>query len=132
MQCRVCQTTPCQVLGGHLAEACAWLFSDEAEQMLNSGEWCSLFEHLTAHIREPEMETRRKSKGQSIESVHEPSHPASVLPSQEVGDYWIWAYSARPGSDTYNVEKRGKWLVFVPVIHVDAAWARIKEAVEEG
>jgi hypothetical protein len=112
------------VLGGHLAQESAWLFSDEAERVLNSGEWCSLFEHLTAHIREPEMEakkTRRKSKGQSIESVHEPSHPASALPSQEVGDYWIWAYSAQPGSDTYDVEKVGKWLVFVPVTHVDAA-----------
>lgn len=132
MRCSVCQTTPCQVLGGHLAQDTAWLFSDEAEQVLTSGEWCSLFEHLTAHIREPEVEAKkavRKSNEQLMERVHE---PASVIPSQETEDYWIWASAPHPCSGADNAEKVGKWLVFVPIAHVDAAWARIKEAIEQG
>jgi hypothetical protein len=135
MRCHVCQTTPCQMLSGHFEEDAAWLLSDEAEQVLTSGAWCSLFEHLTARIQESEVEaqrTRRESKELCVECQHGRPHPASALPSQETRDYWIWAHAARPESDSSDVKKMGKWLVFVPVACMDAAWARIKEAVEQG
>lgn len=54
MRCALCRADPCQVLGGHFHDNAAWLFSDEAERITTSGQWCFLFEHLVAHIVEPE------------------------------------------------------------------------------
>ncbi len=135
MPCAICQTHPCQVLSGDLALDTAWLFSDEAEQMLTSGEWCSLFEHLTAQVSEPDVlagKTTRKRNVSSKETIREQAQHACILPSQETEEYWIWAHCQHASSYAYDAEKAGKWLVFVPVERIDATWTRIKEAVEQG
>lgn len=135
MRCRACQTAPCQVLSGNLRLSATWLFSEEAEQVLTSGEWRSLFEHLVAQIREPEAPTdtamgRRRLR--SMERVHEEQNQRTALPSQETKEYWLWASDPLFFSPTDDGEKVGKWLVFVPIAQVDAAWAKIKKAVEQG
>ncbi|BCL79671.1 hypothetical protein ccbrp13_21360 [Ktedonobacteria bacterium brp13] len=133
MRCPVCQTAPCQVLEGDLAHNAAWLFSDEAEQVLTSGEWCSLFEHAAAQIREPEVSAEKvMRKRNSPDTMHKQSQHTPILPSKETEEFWIWVHCPRLSEPSYDAEKVGKWLVFVPVAQVDAAWAKIKEAVEQG
>src|SRR5690242_6509626 len=70
MYCALCRTNPCQVLPGHFHTHATWLFSDEAEQVTNSGQWCYLFEHLAAHIVEPEPQ--EASFSLTIELVPQP------------------------------------------------------------
>lgn len=136
MQCYVCHTDPCQVLPGTFVSDSAWLFSDEAEQVMSSGAWCFLFEHLVACIAEPDTGAGKPEgnrKRQSRESMHrDGTHDVSRRPSQKTDTYWIWAYNPGSNKHAYDAEKVGKWLVFVPVETVDAAWAKIKEAVEQG
>jgi hypothetical protein len=52
-------------------------------------------------------------------------------PSTHNRGYWIFA-DRRAGEYPEGTERRGKWMVFVPVARVDDWWARIKRAVEEG
>jgi hypothetical protein len=135
MSCTICQTHPCQVLSGDLSLDAVWLFSHEAEQVLSSGEWCSLFEHLAAQMVEPDASAEKitnKRKHPARKIMREQAQQVCLLPSQETEEYWIWAHCQRPSSRAYDAEMVGKWLVFVPVDRIDAAWAKIKAAVEQG
>ncbi len=52
-------------------------------------------------------------------------------PSQVLDVYWL--YAARQGSEYPDrTDNSGKWLLFVPLSQVDALWARIKLATEQG
>lgn len=52
-------------------------------------------------------------------------------PSQTTDVFWIYAERLK-GSYPELGEKGGKWLVFVPIAELDRAWAKIKQATEEG
>ena len=52
-------------------------------------------------------------------------------PSKATDGYWIFA-SRKKGKYPRPTPKSGKWLIFVNEREVDAAWAKIKRAVEEG
>ena len=56
---------------------------------------------------------------------------SDIKPSQATDVFWM---SARRKRGTYpnSTVKSGKWLVFVPTISIDTAWAKIKKATEEG
>src|SRR5262245_34868532 len=131
MRCAACQTTPCQVIDSKLTQNAAWLFSEEVEQTLTSGEWCLLFEHLVAQISDPEIPADMATKSETVQSLdNEALRSAPIRPLQETEKYWIWAYCPTSFSPAGESAKVGKWLVFVPIAQVDAAWFKIKEAVE--
>jgi hypothetical protein len=48
-------------------------------------------------------------------------------PSKYTEDYWIRAYSQKQKTGT---KFGGKWLLFTPKNHIDAAWAQVKDATE--
>ena len=52
-------------------------------------------------------------------------------PSQVSEVYWI--YARRKKGEYHNPTIRsGKWLLYVPLAHVDQAWKQIKDATENG
>ena len=127
MWCPLCQNDPCDVLPLDLLDIArnpVWLFSDEAEQLLGSGQCylayahaLALFPDLSDHeeIEQPSMETGDCDK-----------------PSQVTEVYWLWARRQRGTYPASSEDKVGKWFVFVPASQVDAAWAIIRRAVENG
>ncbi len=66
---------------------------------------------------------RRKSPG--------PPETKERLPSQVTDEYWLFAERGAGSYPAYT-EKGGKWLVFVPLPHLDDVWAKIKAATEAG
>jgi hypothetical protein len=65
-------------------------------------------------------------------TAHHPVHyDDDSPPSQVTGDYWIYAWR-HEGSYPQPTERSGKWLLFVPSEKIDAAWATIKRATEQG
>lgn len=53
------------------------------------------------------------------------------LPSIHTKGYWLWA-RRQQGTYPDPSEANGKWMVFVSVDRVDAWWAIIKQATEQG
>jgi hypothetical protein len=51
-------------------------------------------------------------------------------PSQILDEYWVSA-TARKNRVRFT-ERSGKWLIFVPVDELDAAWSKIKQATQAG
>jgi hypothetical protein len=54
----------------------------------------------------------------------------SLLPSQIRDEYWVSATTRK--NRVLFTERSGKWLIFVPLDVLDAAWAKIKQATEAG
>lgn len=52
-------------------------------------------------------------------------------PSEVVDNYWLYA-ERKTGDYPEAAENCRKWLVFVPEQRIDAVWAKIKLATEEG
>ena len=53
-----------------------------------------------------------------------------MKPSATKNQYWIYAWA--PPQQRLVTPRVGKWLLFVPDADVDAAWATIEAAVEQG
>jgi len=54
-------------------------------------------------------------------------------PSQVTGDPWIWAQAPpRTGDLEPNLMFSGKWLLFIPEVHADEAWAQVRDATAAG
>ena len=51
-------------------------------------------------------------------------------PSQIRDEYWVSATTRR--KRVRSTERSGKWLIFVPLGELDAAWAKIKKATQDG
>jgi hypothetical protein len=56
---------------------------------------------------------------------------AARLPSKVTDEYWLHAKPAT-GRGPLPTERSGKWLLFVPLLNIDAMWSRIKCATEQG
>ncbi len=55
----------------------------------------------------------------------------NTKPSEVKDTYWL--YAERKVGTYPNANKNcGKWLIFVPITHVDDVWLKIKLATEEG
>ncbi|MCE9591487.1 MAG: DUF1917 domain-containing protein [Planctomycetes bacterium] len=52
-------------------------------------------------------------------------------PSQVTDVYWL-STVRNVGTYPAHTERGGKWLIFVPVMNLDAVWAKIKDATEKG
>ena len=52
-------------------------------------------------------------------------------PSEVTDRYWLYA-ERKIGNYPKPTKNCGKWLIFVPIIQVDAIWAKVKIATEEG
>lgn len=50
-------------------------------------------------------------------------------PSEEHDWYWIYAIRPDPGRSTPYT---GKWLLYVPVEHIDECWAKVRDATVGG
>src|ERR1051326_1004714 len=127
MWCPLCQTDPCNVLPLDLwdiARNPAWLFSDEAEQLLSTGHCYLAYAHALALSHELSELLELESPIAEAADYRKPSQVTDV--------YWLWAHRQRGTYPASSEEKVGKWLVFVPTSQVDAAWAIIKRAVEQG
>ena len=77
-----------------------------------------------------------KKKTNMHESIkakqREISLPYSECKPSEVTDvYWIHAKREK-GKYPKSTQRSGKWLVFVDVKNIDAVWAKVKKATEEG
>ena len=107
-----------------IARNYAWLFSDEAEQVLGPGQCYIVYEHAIALY--PELSNQEEVARMSKDTND------YRRPSQETDAYWLWAQRQQGMYPASSEENVGKWLVFVPTPQVDAAWARIKLAVEQG
>jgi hypothetical protein len=57
--------------------------------------------------------------------------PSEPQPSTYMDDFWLWV-ERQKGEYPESTERCGKWLLFVPVEEVDAKWATIKRATEDG
>ena len=55
---------------------------------------------------------------------------SELPPTQVTSEYWVLADG--PGAAEADLERCGKWLVFVLPDQVDSWWARIREATEQG
>lgn len=127
MWCPLCQTDPCDVLPLDLwdiARNPGWLFSDEAEQLLGAGQCYLAYAHVLALF--PEL-SYDEELGQLVTEADD-----NRKPSQITDEYWLWAHRQQGTYPVSSEEKVGKWLVFVPTSQVNAAWAIIKQAVEQG
>ena len=83
-----------------------WQCVEEQEQPLRGGQWRMV-----------------------AEGVWEPNDDRR--PSQVTDDFWI--HARRQAGDYPPATARcGKWLLFIPNEHIDAAWATIKAATEQG
>jgi Domain of unknown function (DUF1917) len=51
-------------------------------------------------------------------------------PSQIQDKYWVSATARK--RRVRRTERSGKWLIFVPLDELDAAWAKVKKATQEG
>jgi hypothetical protein len=62
-----------------------------------------------------------------------PTEPASDSrkPSEVSDVYWLVA-RRRAGDYPEHTERRGKWLLFVPVAEIDQVWEKIRVATEHG
>lgn len=127
MWCPLCQNDPCDVLPLDLwdiARNPAWLFSNEAEQLLGSGQCYLAYAHVLALF--PDLTDHEEIEQLTLETGD------CDKPSQVTEVYWLWARRQRGTYPASSEDKVGKWLVFVPASQVDAAWAIIKQAVENG
>ena len=127
MWCPLCQMDQCDVLPLDLwdiSRNTGWLFSDEAEQLLGSGQRYLAYAHILALFPEAADHEEIERISMEIDDCDKPSHVTDAP--------WLWAYRQRGTYPTSSKEKVGKWLVFVPTSQVDAAWAIIKRAVEHG
>ena len=70
-------------------------------------------------------EDRKHKIGKSTR-IPRPPRP----PSQIHDDYWVNA-TARTHQRSIT-QRSGKWLIFVPLDELDAAWAKVKRATQEG
>jgi hypothetical protein len=52
-------------------------------------------------------------------------------PSEVIDIYWLYA-ERQVGAYPEANERCGKWLLFIPVAEIDEAWAKIKQATQEG
>jgi len=61
-----------------------------------------------------------------------PSMPLEIgQPSQVTGEYWLFA-ERKNGSYPAPTVNGGKWLIFIHRCEIDAWWATIKTATEQG
>jgi hypothetical protein len=51
-------------------------------------------------------------------------------PSQIEDEYWVTAAARK--NRVRRTERAGKWLIFVPLGELDAAWAKVRKATEAG
>jgi hypothetical protein len=70
------------------------------------------------------MQSRRNAPAQF-------SVPADPKTSEVTDSYWLHA-QRKIGTYPVATENCGKWLLFVPAAQIDAVWAKIKLATEEG
>lgn len=52
-------------------------------------------------------------------------------PSLVADRYWLYA-TRKKGKYPSHTKRGGKWLIFVPVQNIDAAWDKIRRATEDG
>lgn len=68
---------------------------------------------------------------QRLDNMPRKKQPAEAKPSRVTDDYWIYA-ERKAGDYPEATERSGKWLIFVPVLNIDAVWECIRLATEAG
>ncbi|RYX83974.1 DUF1917 domain-containing protein [bacterium] len=92
---------------------------------------------ITEELRAKALELREESQAEKPvrkKAVRKPQiaqDETGPKPSEEMNKPWLVAMR-KTGEYPQPTENSGKWLVFVPLAEVDAMWAQIKSATEEG
>lgn len=105
------------------------------------------FDELRSYIRNRQQESvlpkpKKQKKEASLlalengvysdEELEPDTHYNDDRAPSEVRDvFWLYAYR-KTGTYPVDTERSGKWLVFVYVQNLDATWAKIKNATEQG
>ena len=61
----------------------------------------------------------------------DPTQITEGNPSEDTENYWIYA-RRKVGEYPSHTPRGGKWMIFMPNQEIDALWAQMKQAVEEG
>lgn len=74
---------------------------------------------------------RVKSIHDAIKREQKKLSKSDASPSKTYEAYWIYA-ERKIGTYPQTTDRGGKYLLFIPVAHIDNAWQTVRKAVEDG